>query len=169
MTTPEVVSAVAAVVSAIGGGFAAFAAFRSAGSARKAQLSADKAERRSVLRQVVMTAKEVELDAKRCVESASLAERSYDDLAIFTGSLGGSRHRLMEDALSEKTRRAESIKNEARVFSAWPSTLELAPLDEVDRVLTKLLALSSEARAMREDLVRERADVERQCEALRKK
>jgi|SRR6478672_9266214 len=168
MSTQEIVSAVAAAVSAIGGAFAAVAAFRSADFARKAQLSADESERRSVLRQVILAAKEVQLDAKRCVDATSLLARSYKDLAIFTDNLGGSRYQLMKDAIEEKTKRAEYIENEGSLFSAWPSTLESAPLEEVDRVLTKVLSLSSEARAMYSDLVRERDDVERQCDAYRK-
>lgn len=59
------------------------------------------------------------------------------------------------------------IGSEGKLFATWPSNLETAPLGEIDRVLTKLLALLSEAKAMRDDLERERADVERQCDAYR--
>lgn len=169
MSTPELVSALAAVVSAIAGGFAVVAAFRSADSARKAQLSADEAERRAVLRQVALTGKDIELEAKRCVDAAALAGRSHKDLAIFAGGLGGSRHQLVKDALAEKAKRAEAIEGEGKLFGTWPSTLESAPLSEIDRVLTKLLALLSEAKGMRDDLERDRADVERQCDAYRNK
>jgi hypothetical protein len=169
MSTPELVSAIAAVVSAVGGGFATVAAFRSADSARKAQQSADEAERRAVLRQVVLTGKEIELESRRCVDTAERARRSYRDLAIFGGGLGGSRHQLAQDALTEKAKRAEAIESEGRLFGTWPSTLETAPFSEIDRVLTKLLALHSEAKAMRDDIERGRADVERQCDAYRNK
>ncbi len=70
------------------------AAFRSADSARKAQLSVDEAERRSVLRQVILTAKDIGLEANRCVYVAELAGRSHRGLANFAGGLGGSRHPL---------------------------------------------------------------------------
>ena len=169
MSKPELVSAVAAVVSAIGGAFAAVAAFRADDSARKAQSSADETERRAVLRQVVLTGKDIELEANRCVDAAALAGRSHKVLAIFAGGLGGSRHQLVKDALAEKTKRAEAIEGEGKLFGTWPSTLESAPLGEIDRVLTKLLALLSEARGMRDDLERGRADVERQCDAYRNK
>lgn len=169
MSTPELVSAVAAVVSAIGGAFAAVAAFRAADSARQSQSSADEAERRAVLRQVVLTGKDIELEAKRCVDAIALASRSHKDLAIFAGGLGGSRNQLVKDTLAEKTKRVEAIEGEGKLFSTWPSTLESAPLSEIDRVLTKLLALLSEAKGMRDDLERGRADVERQCDAYRNK
>ena len=169
MSTPELVSALAAVISAVFGGFAAVAAFRSADSARKAHLSADEAERRAVLRQLILTAKDIELEANRCVDVAELAGRSHRGLANFAGGLGGSRHPLAKDALTEKTKRAEVIGSEGKLFATWPSNLETAPLGEIDRVLTKLLALLSEAKAMRDDLERGRADVERQCDAYRNK
>lgn len=169
MSTPEFVSAVAAVVSAVGGAFAAVAAFRAANSARQSQSSADETERRAVLRQVVLTGKDIELEAKRCVDAAALASRSHKDLAIFAGGLGGSPHQLATDALAEKTKRAQEIEGEGKLFSTWPSTLESAPLGEIDRVLTKLLALLSEAKGMRDDLERGRAEVDRQCDAYRNK
>lgn len=169
VSTAEIVSALAAVLSAIGGGFAAVAAFRSADSARKAQSSADETERRAVLRQVVLTGKDIELEAKRCIDAVTLTSRSYTDLASFTGTLGGSRYQLKKDALEEKGKRAEMIESEGKLFGTWPSNLERAPLGEIDRVLTKLLALLSEVKGMREDLERDRADVERQCDAYRNK
>ena len=169
MSTPELVSALAAVTSAVLGGFAAVAAFRSADSARKAHLAVDEAERRAVLRQLILTAKDIELEANRCVDVAELAGRSHRGLANFAGGLGGSRHQLAKDALTEKTKRAEVIGSEGKLFATWPSSLETAPLSEIDRVLTKLLGLLSEAKAMRDDLERGRTDVERQCDAYRNK
>ena len=53
-------------------------------------------------------------------------------------------------------------------FSGEPSTLEKAPLLELDRVLTKVSALLSEVRAFREDLEREQTDLEGQCATFRK-
>lgn len=169
MSTPEVVSAIAAVVSAIGGGFAAVAAFRSADSAREAQRAADETERRFLLRQVALTAKEVVLEADRTSSAAAITLRSYDDLSVFSGAVGGSRHQLVKDALAEKSQRAKAIGKEGEIFDVWPSSLENAPAAEIDRVLTKLLGLLLEAKGMREDLERERADVERQCDAYRKR
>jgi hypothetical protein len=169
MSAVELVSSLAAVVSAIGGAFAAIAAFRSADSASKAQFSADEAERRAVLRQVVLAGKDIELEAKRCADAAELAGRSHKNLAIFEGGLGGSRHGLVKNALAEKLKRAEAIEGEGRLFGTWPSTLESAPLSDIDRVLTKLLALLSEAKGMRDALERDRADAERQCDVYRTK
>lgn len=168
MSTSELVSAVAAVVSAVGGAFAAVAAFRSADSARKAQRSADDAERRATLRQLILTAKDVELQAIRCAEVVTLTVRSYKDLATFTGNVGASRHQLIRDALVAKAKRAEEIRTEGKLFGERPTPLESAPPSELDRVLTKLLALLSETSASREDLERERAEIERQCDAYRK-
>ena len=169
MSTPELVSIMAAVASAVGGAFAAVAAFRSAGSARDAQRAADEAERRALLRQVVLTAKDVALEARRTLNAAVLTLRSHKDLATFSGGLGGSRHQLAKDALADKSAGAAAIEKEGKVFDAWPSSLEKAPVAEIDRVLTKLLGLFSEARSAREDLEQERADIERQCDLYRKR
>lgn len=163
----ESISAVAAVVSAIFGGLAVLAAFRSAAYAQKAHASAEEAEKRSALRQLISTALEAELEARRTTDAAALASRSRNDLAIFTGGLGGSRSKLSQEAYAAKASRAEEIAREARLFSAEPSTLAYAPGAELDRVLTKLLALLSEAKALREDLERERNELEAQCATFR--
>lgn len=169
MSTPEILSLAAAFASATCGVFAAIAAFRSADSARSAQTSADASERRSALRQLVLTANEVGLEAQRCISYAALVARSHQGLAIFTGGPGGSRHQLVKDALAEKSRRAATIEGEGMIFGAWPSTLGDAPLNEIDRVITKLLVLRMDVSAMRSDLENERADVERQCDLFRSK
>jgi len=165
----EIVSAIAAVVSAIGGAFAAVAAFRSADSARNAEQAADEAERRSALRQLVLTAKEVEVEGARGAVAAAAAVRSRRDLATFSGGLGGSREKLDVSALSVKAERAKEIEAEGKLFAVWPSSLATSPLEEIDRVATKLLALRVEARAMRQDLESERADFERQNDTYRQK
>ena len=168
MSATESVSAVAAVVSAIFGGLAVIAAFRSASYAQKAQASADDAERRAALRQVLSTARDAELEARRSIDAAALAARARNDLAILTGNLGGSRHRLSQEIFAAKTKRAEEIAGEVRLFSGEPSTLEKAPPIELDRVLTKVSAHFSEARALREDLEREQTDLEGQCATFRR-
>lgn len=167
MSASESASAVAAVVSAVFGVLAVVAAFRSASYAQKAHDAAEDAERRGALRQVISTAKEVELEAKRGIDAAALAGRSRNDLAIFAGGLGGSRNRLSQDTYTAKSKRAEEIATEARLFSGMPSTIEKAPPTELDRVLIKLTALLSEAQALREDLERERTELEAQCTTFR--
>lgn len=169
MLSAEIISAIAAVVSAVGGGFAAVAAFRSADSARKAEQAADEAERRSALRQLVLTAKEVEVEGARCAVVSSAAIRSRRDLAIFSGSLGGSCEKLDAEAFAQKGERAKAIEEEGKLFGAWPSSLAASPLEEIDRVATKLLALRVEAVAMRQDLENQRADLERQNDTYRQK
>jgi len=167
MSTAEVVSAVASVVSAVGGAFAAVAAFRSAASAQKAQLSADEAERRVLLREVAVTAKEAELEARRCTNAAALAARARQDLAIFTNNLGGDRHRLSQQAFAEKSERADAIGREAKTFSDSAHVLRDSPPSELDRVLANMLKLLTEAKGLREDLERERDGLERECEPFR--
>lgn len=167
MSATDTASAIAAVVSAVFGVLAVVAAFRSASYAQKAHDAAEDAERRGALRQVISTAKEVELEARRGIDAAALAGRSRNDLAIFAGGLGGSRNRLSQEGYAAKSKRAEEIASEAKLFAAEPSTLEKAPPLELDRVLIKLTALLSEARALREDLERERTELEAQCATFR--
>jgi hypothetical protein len=167
MSATESVSAVAAVVSAVFGILAVVAAFRSASYAQKAHDAAEDAERRNALRQVMSTAKEAELEARRGIDAAALAGRSRNDLAIFAGGLGGSRNRISQDAYAAKSKRAEEIASEARLFSGEPSTIDKAPPTELDRVLIKVTALLSEAHALRQDLERELTELESQCATFR--
>jgi hypothetical protein len=165
----EIISAIAAVVSAVGGAFAAWAAMRSAKSAQDTKDAATDSERRALLRQVILTAKDVDLEAERALGVAISVGRSRDSLAIFSGALGGSRHKLDKGALEARVARVNEIQSEGKLFSAWPSTLEKAPLDEIDRVVTKLLSRRAEAVGAREDLQREHDSLERQCDTFRQK
>ena len=165
----EIISVIAAVFSAVGGAFAARAAYLSADSARKAQQAVDEAERRSALRQVVVTAKEVEVEGGRCTAVAAAAIRSCRDLATFSGGLGGSRQKVYVEALEAKAARAAEIEGEGKLFGAWPSSLAASPIGEIDRVAVKLLARRTEAIAMRQDLEGQRADFEGQNSVYRQK
>lgn len=169
MLSAEIISAIAAVVSAVGGAFAAVAAFRSADSARKTEQAAEEMERRSALRQLVVTAKEVEVEGARCAVVSAAAIRSRRDLAIFSGGPGGSREKVDVEALAGKAERANAIEAEGKLFGAWPSSLAASPLEEIDRVATKLLALRTEVIAMRQDLEGQRSDFERQNDTYRQK
>ncbi len=165
----EVISAIAAVVSAVGGAFAAIAAFRSADSARKMEQAANETERRSALRQLVVTAKEVEVEGARVTAVATATVLSLRDLAIFSGSPGGSRENAAVAALNLLAVRANAIEAEGKLFGAWPSSLSSSPLEEIDRVATKLWALRIEAVAMRRDIESQRSEFERQNHTYRQK
>ena len=163
----NLVSLFAAVLSAVFGVVSGVAAYKSAIAAKRAQESSDEAERRGVLRNLVVTAREVEVESARSCEVAEKAGRSRNDLAVFTGNVGGPRSKSDQEGYSAKSTRASEIGREAKLFSTWPSVLEKAPLEEIDRVLAKLLALRSEVTAIRQSLESSHADLERQNDTFR--
>jgi hypothetical protein len=167
MSASESVSTLVALVSAVFAGLAVLAAFRSSSSAERARQSAEDSERRAALRQAISTARELELEAKRITDAAGLAARSRRDLAVFTGNVGGSREGLSRERYAARVKRAEEMADESKPFSGHPNVLAAAPLTDVDRVLTKLIAVLSEATALRDDLEKERAELEAQCTTFR--
>jgi hypothetical protein len=165
--SPELVSAGAAVVSAVGGAFAAFAAFRSAASARAAQEAAAATEKRTVLRQVAITANDVLVEVER-VESRSLVlKQGYRSLFTFGGSSGGSREALYLKAVDEKVASVQALASIAKPFVSGGSDLANATLEEINENEIKLTQALSQVRATREDLEREHASVEGQCATYR--
>lgn len=158
----EVTSAIAAVISAIGTVFATWAAFRSAGSAQLAQKAAAEAERRSDLRQLCITAGEVLVEFRRVESRAVDAKQAYTTLFTFSGNSSGSRRNIYISAIEEKSKTATQLQNHAQLFISPPKNLGTAPLDEIDRIQTKLSNSLTEMRALRQDLEREHASVESQ-------
>ncbi len=161
--TTEFISVTAAVVSAIGGAFAAWAAFHSATSAHAAEMAAFDAERRAGLRLIGQTACDLILEGRRVDSRVSEAKLAYRTLFAFSGNSGGSREDLYLKAIDEKLKAAEELVNYGKLFAPEPSKLKGVPLDELDRVQTKLWNGLTEMRGLREDLEREYAGIEAQC------
>lgn len=119
------------------------------------------------LRQLELTASEVLVETRRVEARGSEAKRTCRSLAIFSGSAGGSREAIYQKAIEEKVEAADAHAEYAKLFASQSQKLSFVPLEEIDRVQTKLSNALTEVRALREDLEREYASVEGQCAAYR--
>ena len=165
----DILAAAAAVVSALGGGFAAWAAFKSAASARMAQESSERAELRTVLRQVSTTAGLIDIEATRVCDRGASLKTAHRGLATLSGATGNSRVKLHESVVDEKTKKAEDLAADAELWKDGAPGLQSAPAEEIDRVQRRLFVNLRAVEAIREDLDRELAVIESQCSEYRQR
>lgn len=163
------ISSVAAVVSALGGAFAAVAAFKSAASANDAHEAAQISEKRAALRQLMVTASEVLVEARRAESRAAQLKLSYRTLFVFGGSSGGSRENLYISEIDKKLAELTNLSESAKPFVSDQDVLINGPLDEISSREMKIAQTLIQARAIREDLEREQASIEAQCMMYRDK
>lgn len=170
MADPSVViSSVAAVISAFGGAFAAVAAFKSAASARDAHEAAQNSEKRTMLRQLMVTAGEVLVEAKQSESRAAQLKLSYRTLFGFGGSSSSSREQLYLSEIDKKLAELTKLSETATPFVSDQDVLMSGPLDEISKREMKIAQTLVKVRAIREDLEREHASVEAQCMTYRDK
>lgn len=165
----EILSVVAALISAIGTMFAARAAHKSAESAKRTEEAAASSERRSSLSQIALAAVEVITEAKRITAKGEETKVAYKDLAVFAGSAGSSRLELFKKKIEEKVKLAAGKSDHARLFVNPFENLGSAPVEEIDRVQTTLLANHRELSAILGELNDECAFVQGQCAEYRQK
>ena len=163
------ISVIASGVSAVGGAFAAVAAFRSAGSARDAYEATQVFEKRSALRQLMVTASEVLVEGRRAESRGAELKLAYRTLSIFAGAFGGSAERECLANTDKKLDEVTRLSEYAKPFTCDQAQLMNGPLDEIISRETKMAQVLAQVRAMREDLEREHASVEGQCTTYREK
>jgi replicative DNA helicase len=164
-----VISAVAAVVSAIGGAFAAIAAFRSAASAREASQTAEMSEKRAALRQLIVTANEVVVEARRADSRGAELKLAYRTLFTFGGSSGGSRETKYLAEVEKKLGEITTLSKIAKPFASDQDDLMNGLVDEISGREASIAQVLTQVRAIREDLEREHASVEGQNTTYREK
>jgi hypothetical protein len=150
----EIASAAAAVVSAVGGAFAAIAAFRSADAARDAARTAEESERRALLREVSNTAASIQAAVLGVTSRGQELLLEYRSAEIFSGSAEHSGLRQLREATETLTERARSFIADAQLFSGGAKSLVESPIDEVERVRTKLAESLALVQVIREELDR---------------
>ena len=134
----EIASAVAAVVSAIGGAFAAVAAFRSAASAREAAHQAEESERRALLREVSTAAVSIQAVVLGVSSRGQELLLEYRSAEVFSGSAEHSALKQLRESTENLIGRARSFVEDAQLFSGGAKSLSAAPVEEVERVRTRL-------------------------------
>jgi hypothetical protein len=147
----SVVSAVAAVVSAVGGTFATVAAFRSAGSALKSQEAVEASEKRFALRQLMVTASKVLVEAKRAESRGAALKLSYSTLFTFAGGSGSGlqAHHLVE--IDSKLAEIAKLSEYATPFVSGQDVLMNGPLDEISCREIKVAQVLTQVTAIREE------------------
>lgn len=99
--TTAVYAAIFAGLSAIAGIIAAIAALRSANAARALVVAQAQGEKRRLALKFAKLAQEILSKAKSLNRLCDEVKSQYDSLAVFTGNVGGNRHKLFKDRIEE--------------------------------------------------------------------
>lgn len=164
-----IISAIAALLSAVGGGVACIAAFRSAKHAKDTFDSAHLAEKRSVLRQLSVTAHEIGIEVDRIKWVAQGLKVSYQTLFTFSRQLGGSRQQLYQQEIEAKLQEAERLLKIASPFTTFQEKLLNGPLEEISSREISVSQAAMQARALREKLEEEHRAIETQNQTHRER
>jgi hypothetical protein len=155
----EFTSAIAAVVSAIGGAFAAVAAFRSAASARDATHQAEESERRALLREVSSSAASVQAVVLGVSSRGKELLLEYRSAEGFSGSADNSSLLALRESVEQLVEQARTFVGDAQLFSGGAKSLSSAPIEEIERVRTRLTENLGLAQVIREELDRKYFDM----------
>jgi hypothetical protein len=156
----SVLSLIATISSAIAGAYAARAAYLSAHSAREAQKSANDAELRALLRELSSTSSRVVVEESRIQIACNDVKRAYRTLAMNTGNSTNSKLALYVGATDKKMITAAELAKDAALFSGGAKSLQLSPLDEIERVLSRQIEALHIVQGIRDDLTREHLSLE---------
>jgi hypothetical protein len=155
----EVASAIAAVVSAVGGAFAAVAAFRSAATARDATRQAEETERRALLREVSTAAASIQAAVLGVSSRGQELLLEYRSAEVFSGSADHSALRQLRESTENLIEKARSFVEDAQLFSGGAKSLSDAPIEELERVRTRLMETLGLVQVIREELDRKYLDM----------
>lgn len=165
----EIAAAVAAIVSAFGGAFAAIGAMRSASSARHAQDATERSEKRTALRELVVSGNELKVELQSVVSRATELKISYRTLFAFSGSSHHSSEALLLSTLDEKVSSAQRAVESVAKISTDITTLYDAALDDINKRYTEVQQALFSTHSLREDIEREHSSIEAQCATYREK
>lgn len=169
MTNAEAVNLIVAIGAALATGLSAMAAFRSAKSAEFAQRTLDEGQLRSDRRDVAQLVADCAFEFRRIHFLAHTLRVIDRTNAIFTGGLGGDRHKVAEDSTSARVAKAETFFGGVSTFVSNPAALGSLSREDVDRLRNDLSLRLAELRAIAEELSRDSASREAQLLQLREK
>ena len=162
LTTLQIISAIGGMLGAIGGLFAAIAAFRSAGIAAKAANLAQNADRRSLVREVNTATRNTISECTRIEDLANRLNESYTSLAVFTGNVGGSRHKMLTEQVESNKKQAEELRRSVEAELSGTADLSKLAVSELESLFARHSGLLPTTKAIREKLETEFASVEKQ-------
>lgn len=155
----EIVSAVAAVISALGGAFAAIAAFRSAAMARAATQQIEESERRALLREVSTTAASIQATVLGVSSRGKELLIEYRSAEVFSGSSNNANLQGLRESTEDLIEKARLFVPDAQLFSGGAKSLVGVPIEEVERVSTRLSENLKIVQVIREELDRKHLDM----------
>ena len=162
MTDAESLNFIVAVGAAIATALATLAAFRSARSAELAQRALHEDQLRSGRRDVAHLVSNCSYEYSRIrflAHTLNVIDRAN---AIFTGNLGGSRHKLAEEGVAKRLTKAENLFRSAATFTDNPVEISKLVQEDIDRLLVELTIRLAELRAIAEELDRDSTSREAQ-------
>lgn len=143
---------VTGIVTAVAAFLSALAAWKAVSHAKSASQSAEMAEKRILVREIVKGCRETISITARVQDLATQALGLIKDLAIFAGQFGGSRQKVFEQEIEkDKDKMAEVVKTINALFS---SEVELHNFDieHLNTLYAKMSVHLAEATAVREKL-----------------
>jgi hypothetical protein len=158
----QVVTMLATVISAAGAAFAAVAAFKSAGFAQAAQEAAQTSEKQAAVRQLMLTANEVLVEARRVESRGGQLKLDYRTLFSFGGSGGSSREAMYLGEVDKKLHEVTQLADYAKPFVTNNPSLVNGPIEEISSREIRLAQTLNQVLAVREDLELEQASVDGQ-------
>jgi hypothetical protein len=170
MTTAHVFTLIALVLCFLGTvacALLAYMAYRAAGTARADQRATADMLRDMEVRMAVAAASAVQAEAVHAQRLAAELSRAYGLLGLFSSTFGNTDMQESQKMADSKADLAGEIATQAQEFVNSRSDLYVVPHQDIDRAAANFQKALNEVRALREDVEREQADVERQRMAFR--
>jgi len=134
MSNAETLTLLIAGVACVATALATLAAFRSAKSAEAAQAALIDADHREVRRQVAELVAEIEREHRRAKFLAHTLQVIDRANAVFSGSYGGSRGKLLEKETQDRLQEAEALAKASIDILEQPKTIAMLTLKDAERI-----------------------------------
>jgi len=151
----NLISAIAGLIAAGGGIWAAQAAHRSAVAAQEAARHAEKVERRSALRDLIVTAHRVVAESLRVGSLIEELKAEYGTLATSSGQLGGSREKFFIRRAESKLKEVAPSQEEAQKLIQERAQLRNFSDEDLTQALSKFDGYLIQVRRVRNTIERE--------------
>ncbi len=155
MTNADAISLIVAISSAIATGLATLAAFRSARSAESAQQALFEEQLRSGRRDIANLVSDCLFEMNRIRFLARTVRVINQSRAVFTGTTGGSRQKVLEQEVDKRVASAEEEFKVASAFSEEPTGIYRLQREDIDRLQVALTVRLAHLRTIADELDRE--------------
>ena len=156
----SVITAIAALVSAI-------AAWKATNFAKIAAESAAATDKRNLIRNILMGCRETLTITSRVKTLGDEVKSLNEELAVFTGQLGGSRPQLFINKAEEDQSKVSNIVNDINnLFSSEDDLFKMSNV-EIDEIHARIIVLLAEAQSIKENLESDFQSIYDQVKAFR--